>query len=469
MSVGAYQQPILIVDDEEEVLESIELVLNAGGYENVLSCQDSRKVLSLLKKHPDVQLILLDLVMPHLKGEDLLPILREQHSEIPVIVVTAIDDCHIAVDCMKSGAFDYVVKPIEKMRLLANVRHAVENREIARENRALKERLLYETLEYPEAFEPIVTRNKTMMSIFQYVEAIAPSPEPVLIVGETGVGKELIVNAIHKICGRKGPLVSVNIAGLDDTLFSDTLFGHHRGAFTGTTTNREGLVQTASGGTLFLDEIGDLTPASQIKLLRLIQENEYYPLGTDIPRKSDIRILAASNKNFDGKDASLKLRRDLYFRLQTHKITVPPLRERREDIPLLVDHFIRKAAKRLNKNVPGYPGQLIDILNCYDFPGNVRELESMVFDAVSKHRSRMLSIESFKNRIFKPGSRDGWNDTEEKKDAIFSPLEILPTLEESRKMLIEEALIRSSGNQSIAARFLGISQPALSRWLKSNS
>lgn len=469
MNVGTYQEPILIVDDEEEVLESIELILNAGGYENVLSCQDSRRALPLLKKHPDVQLILLDLVMPHLKGEDLLPILREQHSEIPVIVVTAIDDCHIAVDCMKSGAFDYVIKPIEKMRLLANVRHAVENREIARENRALKERLLYETLEYPEVFEPIVTRNKTMMSIFQYAEAIAPSPEPVLIVGETGVGKELIVNAIHEICGRKGPLISVNIAGLDDTLFSDTLFGHHRGAFTGTTTHREGLVQTASGGTLFLDEIADLTPASQIKLLRLIQEKEYYPLGTDIPRKSDIRILAASNKNFDERDDSLKLRRDLYFRLQTHKITVPPLRKRREDIPLLVDHFIKKAAKRLDKNAPRYPGQLIDILNCYDFPGNIRELESMVFDAVSKHRSHMLSIESFKNRIFKPGSRDSWNDPEEKRDAIFSPLEILPTLEESRKMLIEEALIRSSGNQSIAARFLGISQPALSRWLKSNS
>lgn len=464
-----YQQPILIVDDEEEVLESIELILSAGGYENVIFCQDSRHVLPLLKRHPDVQLILLDLIMPYLKGGDLLPILREQHSEVPVIVITAIDDCHTAVECIKSGAFDYVVKPIEKMRLLANVRHALEKREMARENRALKERLLYETLEYPEAFESIVTRNKTMMSIFQYAEAIAPSPEPVLIVGETGVGKELIVNSIHNVCGRKGPLVSVNIGGLDDTLFSDTLFGHRQGAFTGTTTNREGLVQTAWGGTLFLDEIGDLAPASQIKLLRLIQEQEYYPLGTDVPQKADIRILAASNKNFDERDASPDFRRDLYFRLQTHKISVPPLRNRREDIPLLVDHFMKKAAKRLSKNAPRYPKELIDILNCYDFPGNVRELESMVFDAVSKHRTHMLSLESFKNRIFKEGVRNCWSDTEEKRDAVFSPLEILPTLEESRKMLVEEALMRSNGNQSIAARLLGISQPALSRWLKSNS
>ena len=460
------EYPIMIVDDEEEVLESFEIVLNSGGFSNVITCQDSRLVVPLLKEKGEVEVILLDLIMPYLKGQDLLPVLTENYPGIPVIVITATDDLDTAVECMKAGGFDYLVKPVEKMRLISSVRRAMEKRELARENSALKKRILSHKLDHPEAFAAIVTRSRTILAIFQYVEAIASSPEPVLISGETGVGKELIARAIHSLSGLQGPFIGVNIAGLDDHSFSDVLFGHRQGAFTGADSRRDGLLKKTADGTLFLDEIGDLSQTSQIKLLRLLQEKEYFPLGSDLPQKSSARILAATNRDLTGGDQKYAFRRDLYYRLQIHQVNLPPLRERMEDLPPLVDHFVGKASKKLRKAKPRYPAELITLLSCYHFPGNIRELETMIFDAISENKSRILSLDKFKSRILKHGDSRPMRSGSETGTTIFSHLEILPTLAEVNQQLVREAMERASGNQSIACSQLGISQPALSRRLK---
>jgi len=461
---------ILVVDDEPEVLESFRLTLLSGGLHNVETLGDSREVLPALDRDEDIKLVLLDLIMPHVGGQDLLARIQEEHPEVSVIVITALDELTTAVDCMKAGAFDYLVKPVEKVRLVSCVKRACEHQSMVRENRALKERVLSDKLEHPEAFEGIVTRNQAMLSLFQYIEAIAGSPEAVLVTGETGVGKELVARAIHALSGRKGKLVSVNVAGLDEQSFSDTLFGHRKGAFTGAATNRDGLLKTAEGGTLFLDEIGDLTPALQVKLLRLLQEREYFPLGSDLPRKARVRVVVATHRDLKDDQAGPPFRRDLFYRLQTHLVHIPPLRERKEDLPLLVNHFLDKAAARLDKKTPSAPKELIPLLQSYAFPGNVRELETMIFDAVGKHRGGVLSLAAFKERIFEQNGESGQSSlADDHGGTIYEHMEPLPTLQESRMQLIEEAMRRAGGNQSTASRYLGITQPALSRHLKRHS
>ncbi|MCB2182554.1 MAG: sigma-54 dependent transcriptional regulator [Desulfobulbaceae bacterium] len=459
--------PIMLVDDEVDILNTFELQLNFGGYHNIIRQEDSREILPLLAEI-EADVILLDLAMPHLSGQELLPQLTEQYPEIPVIIVTGQSRLEVAIDCMKNGAFDYLVKPVENMRLVTAVRRAVELRDLSRENKALKQRVLSKTIEHPQAFSSIITTNPAMFSCFQYMEAVAPSPEPVLITGETGVGKELIAKAIHALSNRQGPFVAVNVAGLDDTQFADTLFGHKKGAFTGADTQRRGMISEASGGTLFLDEIGDMSLPSQIKLLRLIQEKEYLPLGADVPQMTDARILTATNCDLKELDESGKFRRDLYYRLRTHHVNVPPLRERLDDLPLLLEHFLEKAAEKLDKKKPTPPRELIDLLSTYHFPGNVRELEAMVIDAVSKHQSGTLSMQTFREQLVAATDQKSQPQTAQaaNQQNIFSGLDVLPSLKENSYHLITEAMRRAKGNQTIAAQLLGISQPALSKRLK---
>ena len=270
----------------------------------------------------------------------------QEHPELPVIVLTGANDVETAVRCMKDGAFDYLLKPVDEARLESAVRRAIEIGAMRRENSTLKRYLLTDALEHPEAFAAIVTAAKSMRAIFQYAEAVAPTPLPILVTGETGVGKELIARAIHAPERPPGPFLPVNVAGLDDALFSDALFGHKRGGFTGADRDRPGLVEQAAGGTLFLDEIGDLSPASQVKLLRLLQEGTYYPIGSDVMKRADIRVLVATNRDLRALQASGGFRKDLYYRLQAHHLHLPPLRERREDLPLLVAHFLAEGGPR---------------------------------------------------------------------------------------------------------------------------
>jgi DNA-binding NtrC family response regulator len=412
--------------------------------------------------------MLLDLSMPHMTGQELLSIVANDFPEIPVIIITGSNDVDTAVRCMKAGAFDYMVKPVEKSRLISGVKRAIEIRELQRENEWLRAQVLSDKLEHPEVFSEIITNSPAMKSIFQYIEAISLSPQPVLITGETGVGKELVARAIHRLSRRAGAFVPVNIAGLDDNVFADTLFGHRKGAFTGADQTRSGLVEQAAGGTLFLDEIGDLNPASQVKLLRLSQDGEFFPLGSDVAKRSDARVLVATNQDLEALQSSGRFRKDLFYRLCAHHVHLPPLRERREDLPLLTDYFLETASQTLGKKKPTPPGELFALLSTYHFPGNLRELQSMILDAVSSHKSGKLSMEVFKSYI---RQKHPTFDVDSKQlpsgqVSLLSFSEQLPTFKQAEQSLISEAMKRAKGNQAIAAQMLGITRQALNKRLK---
>ena len=459
--------PVMLVDDEVQALDSFELALRSANVNNFLRCQDSREVIPLLGER-DIEVMLLDLRMPHLSGEELLPKITKDFPHVPVIVITGADDVETAVKCMRAGAFDYIVKPVERSRLVASVKTALELRDLQRQNQLLRVHVLSDELADPEPFVEIITTSKMMRSIFRYIEAIANSPQPVLITGETGVGKELVARAIHKVSGRQGAFIAINVAGLDDNVFADTLFGHRKGAFTGADQTRNGMVEKAEEGTLFLDEIGDLSPASQVKILRFLQDGEFFPIGSDMAKRSNARIVVATNQELETLQDSGKFRKDLYFRLRIHQIHIPPLRDRKEDLLPLLDHFLEKASKALGKKKPTPPNELIILLGAYHFPGNIRELESIIFDAVSKHVSGKLSMEVFKSYISKrkPAFKADSGGLPLDDTAPISFSEKLPTLKQVEQLLIAEAMKRSDNNQAIAAMHLGISRQALNRRLR---
>lgn len=459
---------ILIVDDEEAWLRTMDVTLSvSGGINNTISCQDSREVMGILKNE-DVGLVLLDLNMPHIAGEQLLQDITEQYPDVSVIIISGMNQVETAVSCMNAGAYYFFIKTVDEERLVKGVSNAIRILELQRENLEIKNRFLEDTLEYPEVFSEIITQDKSMRAIFQYIEAIARGSQPVLIVGESGAGKELIAHAFHQATGYKGEMVSVNAAGLDDIVFADTLFGHVKGAYTGAETTRKGLVEQAQDGTLFLDEIGDLSLASQVKLLRLLQEGEYYRMGSDRPLRSNARVIVATNHDLKEKQLSGDFRKDLYFRLRGHLISIPPLRQRKDDIPLLLEFFLGEAAKDFNKDKPTIPNQLYALLKSYHFPGNIRELKSMVYDAVGLHKDKVLSMTSFKRSMDFEELASLNESSNETANSIsyFNQDSPLPPIQKIEKILIEEALARSDDNQSIASSLLGISQPALSKRLK---
>jgi DNA-binding NtrC family response regulator len=454
-------RPILVVDDEEQAILDMTRKLSSEGLQNVIGCADSRQALGLARSRQP-SLVLLDLQMPHLSGEKLLDELHAEFPLLPVIVVTVTDQVSIAVSCMQAGAFDYMVKPVEDARLLSGVRRALELRRLQKDYRHLKEKLLTDRLANPEPFAPLLTRSRAMLAVFQYVETVARNAEPILLVGETGVGKNLLARAIHEASGRSGELVEVNVAGLDDDKFADTLFGHSKGAFTGVPDMRPGRIQQADGGTVLLDEIGDLSLASQTKLLDLLDTGKYYPLGSDLPRRTEARFLMASNRDLQELVRAEKFRLDLYFRLSTYSIRIPPLRERPEDLPLLLTHFLEAAALRANREPPAVPSGLLNLLARYDFPGNVRELDSLVRDALARTVSNELSAAPFQERT----GKSLISHTAQPAAAGLALPERLPTLRQAAESLIAEALRRANGNQSVAAAWLGISHQALSKRLK---
>jgi DNA-binding NtrC family response regulator len=458
--------PIVAIDDEEAILLAIDTILRMAGFDNVVTCQDSRQALEVLGRQ-QASVILLDLNIPHLDGEALLPQISAEFPNIPIIIVTGTIDVDTAVRCMKSGAFDYIVKPVQESRLLAAIHQALKFLELHRENKALRDHLSEDRLGHPEKFEAIVTNSPTMLKLFRYIESIATTTQPVLIRGETGVGKELIARAIHGLSGRKGEFVAVNVAGLDDNIFSDTLFGHVKGAFTGAESRRRGLIERAAGGTLFLDEIGDLSHSSQVKLLRLLQEKEYMPIGHDIARQTDARIIASTHADLWALQQESRFRKDLHYRLRTHRILVPPLRQRKEDLSLLADHFLAEAARNLGKPKPLPTPRVLELIQAYDFPGNVRELQAMIFDAVVQHRSGDLPHGVIQNHITR-GRRAEGTLTHDPSTATAAVTfgDPLPTIKEAARLLIETALKRTGNNQSQAAAMLGISQQALSKRLK---
>jgi len=460
---------VLVIDDDDLVLNFIGDTFRKAGISNVLLCQNGKNAISQLSKY-SIGACTLDLSMPDITGQALLEQIVKNHPEIPVIVVSGHNEVDTAIECIKMGAFDYIVKPADSNRLVTTIKRALAFREIKVENESLKQRLLTSHLKHPEIFSSIISNNSGMHSIFQYIESIAATGLPLLITGETGSGKELIAKAIHEVSGRTGKIVTINIAGVDDHFFSDTLFGHIKGAFTGAEKERKGLIEKAKGGTLFLDEIGDLGPESQVKLLRLLQEGAFYPMGSDTPCYSAARIVTATNKNLEAMQKANQFRPDLFYRLESHRIHIPPLRERLDDLPLLIEHFLQEAANEMNKKKPTYPPDLITLLSTYLFPGNVRELRGMVFDAVSRHESKILSMDIFKQKIQNQQKTETLSNSSSKTsdtDPISQLISLhrLPRLKETEEALISEALKRSNGNQGVAADLIGLTRAALNKRL----
>ncbi|OGU15949.1 MAG: two-component system response regulator [Geobacteraceae bacterium GWC2_53_11] len=460
------EQSILIVDDDAAFLDGARRALLAHGMGNVTLVQDSSQVLQTLATGT-YNVVLLDWVMPHPSGADLLPEIVRHYPDIPVIIMSGVRDLENVVSCIKQGAYDYITKPLDTTRLVSIVQNAAKSSELDARNRKLTGYLLGEPLSNPENFSDIITCNERMMSVFKVIETLARSSQPVLITGETGVGKELIAHAIHKSSGLNGRMVTVNAAGLDDTMLADTLFGHKKGAFTGATESRGGLIEQAKGGTLLLDEIGDLSNASQIKLLRLLQQNEYYRLGSDVLHKSDARILAASNANFPALLAAGTFRSDLYYRIKAHALHIPPLRDRPEDIIPLVQHYVAQTAQSLRRKPPELSPGLRQALASYRFPGNVRELINMVHDAVTHNRKRMLAMDDFPGVTLDAApSRNAVRKISSNQFALHAIFPNFPSLDEVQTMLIEGAFRLSGGNRTNTAKMVGLSRQTLLRKLE---
>ena len=456
---------ILLVDDEPALLRASARALTFDGIGPLLECTDGHSALRHLAARP-VGAMVIDLSMPGMNGQELLGHVRADFPDVPVIVMTGSSDLRVAVECMQQGAIDYLVKPVPDARLCSAVRRALAQRLQHEELRSLRESLLRPSAGIRQRFPEIITQHQGMMKILQYLEAIAHSPATVLVTGETGTGKELVAQAIHRLSGRPGQLVTVNIGALDDATFSDSLFGHVRGAIAGSTGTRAGLVQAAAEGTLFLDEIGELELHSQAKLMRLLEDGSFLQLGSDTPRRSHARIVVATHRDIEQEVAAGRIRKDLLFRLRTHAVQLPPLRDRLSDLPMLVPHFLARAAAELEKPVPTEPQELYQLLRSYHFPGNLRELRDMCRDAVAQHQGRVLSMRSFREHIAHarkevhapmPAAAAGADS-----DDSWLPYP-LPTMDELEEAAVREAMRRAEGNQGVAAASLGMARTTFNR------
>jgi DNA-binding NtrC family response regulator len=455
--------PVLLVDDEEEILASLRITLGLAGITNTILCNDGSSALDIAQRQ-EVEAVLLDVLMPGRKGDEILDGLLNLQPDLPVIMVTGVDDVDLAVSCMRKGAYDYIRKPADSERIVSALTRAFELHTMRRERRNLSLGFLKPAPPTSEAFRSLITHSPAMLRIFQYCEAVATSLEPVLITGETGVGKELLARAIHNASGRDGEFVAVNVAGLDDLAFSDTLFGHVRGAFTGADRARGGFMERADGGTLFLDEIGDLPLQAQIKLLRVLQEREFYPMGSDRPKPLRARIISATNRPVDELSDGQRFRPDFYFRIATHSLTIPPLRHRPEDIAPLTDHFLAQAAKTYGHAIE-FPARVLELLREYAFPGNIRELRAMILDTAGRSQHGQPGLDALTEKLSQgqPALRSP------APDHVFSNILRLPTLQEASENLVAEALKRAGGNQRRAAQLLGITPQALNSRLKRRS
>ncbi len=449
---------ILIIDDDEYFLKSVSRVLKTiGDFNPVTPDSGVRSLLkeSVLKQYDAV---FLDIHMPKPDGRECLSIIKSIVPSMPVLIITGENSAETAVEYLKLGAYDFLTKPIDINRLKATLDNLFLLKSLEEELDLVTRHLLKNELEYPEHFRRIITNDEQMMRNFRYIEAIAPTSKPVMIIGETGTGKELAAEALHRCSGRKGQYVTLDVSGVDDAVFSDTLFGHVRGAFTGADKSRSGLLETAADGTIFLDEISDLPEASQIKLLRLLQTGEYYPLGSDLPKISRARIVTAVNRPVDELLAG-RFRNDLYYRLSTFKIELPPLRERREDIDALARYFYAETARELRLTSEEPPKELLDILSNYSFPGNIRELKSMVEDALLNFKLGYSIPETLNRKVNKNPRQSS------SKSGLKSLFGHFPTLQEITDRLITEAMEETGGKQKEAADIIGLSRQAFNRRL----
>ncbi|WP_394147378.1 sigma-54-dependent transcriptional regulator [Shewanella atlantica] len=448
---------ILLVDDEASWLRTLAVTLNRLVPEaQVDTCVDSRQVINRLSVS-DYALVLLDLTMPFHSGEELLEIIRCDFPKTRVIIVTGVNEVDTAVRCIKNGAYDYFIKTDNVDDLARTVRRALEVVGLERNYLRIKESFLSRTLNQPEAFNNILTCEPVLLDQFRYLEAVALSPEPILILGESGTGKDEFAKSCHQLCCHEAPFININLAGISTDAFELQLFGQIHTHEDGQVSAQAGVLHQVGNGLLYLNEVGDLPLEAQAKLVDVIEHKQYYPIGSDRSYPVNCRIITSTQNDLRALNQAGKFRSDLLYRLRSHKITLPPLRKRPMDLSMLINHFIALASEEMGLDAPQQPRNLASRLADYDFPGNLHELKGMVFDAVSRSDGVQLNISPFMEAI-----NEQKGSTETPQDALIFPKQ-LPTLAEMSNALINEAMSRTANNQTAAAQMLGISQSALSR------
>lgn len=436
---------ILVVDDEQSMQEFLEIFLRREGYDVVTAGNVDAALVQL--EADEIDLLITDMQMPGKTGLDLILAAREVSPETIPIVVTAFGTTDSAIAAMKEGAYDYLTKPFKVDELRIVIEKALEKKVLAVENRRLRKELRSQVRD-----RNIIGHSRPMQEVFELIAQVAETKTNVLIYGESGTGKELVARAIHEQGQRQGePFIALNCGAIPENLLESELFGHARGSFTGAVQNKEGLFEAASGGTLFLDEIAELSPALQVKLLRALQEKTIRRVGDTVDRKVDVRIVSATNRRLEEEVAAGRFREDLYYRLNVIQLTLPPLRERPEDIPLLVQHFIRRHAEELGKRVDGMDTEAYEVLSRYAFPGNVRELENLIERAVALSRDSTIDAELL------PATVRQVRDRRESTRIPSEGVDLERLVADYERSLLEEALRASGGVKKRAARLLGIS------------
>ena len=443
---------VLIVDDQDSIRDALSKMLIKEGYE-ILLAGEGDEALEILRKRK-VNVILSDLKMPKMDGVQLLKTSKLVKPEVEVILITAHGTIEKAVSAMKDGAYDFITKPFKKIVIANMIKKAVEKQALVVENRSLHEQL--ERFGHDRDAD-IIGQSDVMQNVIKLAEQVAPSQASILIQGESGTGKEAIASLIHKIGPRVNqPFIKVSCAALPETLLESELFGYEKGAFTGAVGQKEGRFELANEGTLFLDEIGEITPALQVKLLRVLQEGEFERVGGTKVLKCNVRIISATNINLTTAIKQKRFREDLYYRLNVITIDIPPLRERKEDIPLLVSHFLKIYQEKNNKAIDGISEDVLDILTDYAWPGNVRELKNVIERAVVLTQGRVISQDDLPENIFK-------NRSEDRKLTIPFGM----PLREIEKKIIIETLKRTKGDKEITANLLGITPRTIYRKMNS--
>jgi DNA-binding NtrC family response regulator len=438
---------ILAIDDDQAVLNYLNIMLLQTGAYEVATLVNSSKAFHELKNN-NYDLLLLDMDMPDVSGLDILKHIKEKNIDIETIVLTGVEDVELAVSAMKLGAFDYLTKPVDNDQLLRIITTVLDNRR-DKSATASEAAVSMEHLQFKDAFKEIITQNEEMIKMFQMVEKMAQPDNSILIWGESGSGKELIAKAIHHISKRRNEnFVAVNAGTFANELFSSEFFGHNKGAFTGASSAKKGFLEEADKGTLFLDEIGELALPIQVKLLRVLQEGEFFRLGSTKNQKVDVRIIAATNKDLLSEMKKGNFRKDLFYRLNMSSVYLIPLRERKGDIPLLCQHFLKKFNEQNQKNVQKISEPAMRLLNQYDYPGNVRELMNIINSAIIIESGGELLKKSLPHYFLE-------NSNFKEDAATGLPLKSLSEIEKDQ---IKNVLQHTKGNKTQAAKILGISR-----------
>jgi DNA-binding NtrC family response regulator len=448
------KERILIVDDDSIIVESLVEFLQLEGYE-ADGVPGFTAAVAALERRP-YHLVISDVNMPDADGFELLRVIRQRHPQVVLIMITGYGTIESAVEAIKLGAYDYLTKPIIDDEIRLVIERALRQQSLIRENESLRQ-----ALDMRYNLDNVIGHDHKMLKVFDLIEAVAESRTTVLIEGDSGTGKTLIARAIHHRSDRRdGPFVEVSCGAIPESLLESELFGHVKGAFTGAVNDKEGKFKAADGGTIFLDEISSATPALQVKLLRVLQERHFEPVGSNKTQKVDVRVILASNENLSRAVEQGRFRQDLYYRVNVVTIHLSPLRERIGDIPLLAEHFLKHYRQELHKQVAGFTEEAMHLMQRYHWPGNVRELENVVERGVVLTRRRQIDVDDLPPNLVEQAQASPAGEQ------VFRPSSLKAALEEPEKRIIEQALRANSWNRQVTAQVLEINRTTLYKKMK---